>query len=55
MKSSNQCQGCQAGWPAVDVGVGVMLHTVVGGYQGEKVLCTKDNYTEDKASSGDKK
>ena len=46
----NQCQGCQAGWPTTNhnpwpKGSKVFVfHEVVGGYKGEKVLCTKDRY-----------
>ncbi len=46
----NQCQGCQAGWPAEihkpwpKGSKTIAFHNVIGGYKGEKVLCTKDRY-----------
>ncbi len=48
----NQCQGCQAGWEAVDkepffsCDDAIVFHLVDGGYCGEMVLCTKDLYVE---------
>lgn len=46
----NQCQGCQAGWPIEKhfpwpKGSKPMLfHRVVGGYRGERSVCTKREY-----------
>lgn len=46
----NQCQGCQAGWPAKkhkpwpEGSKQMTFHKVVGGYKGELVFCTKDKY-----------
>jgi hypothetical protein len=43
----NQCQGCQAGWPIVEVKMfNRVMHEVVGGYPNEKVVCTKKDYKE---------
>ena len=57
MTNSNQCQGCQAGWPTeehrpwppswqVDKTKTITFHVVVGGYEGEKCVCTKSKYEE---------
>lgn len=58
MNPTNQCQGCQAGWPIEqhkpwppnwqpDTIKTIAFHIVVGGYEGEKCLCTKHLYGED--------
>ena len=41
---SNQCMGCQAGWP-LDMPLG--WHQVQGGYPGERVSCTADRYVSE--------
>lgn len=47
----NQCQGCQANWPLVEVelfkGFKVTHHQVQGGYEGELCGCDAHLY-EDK-------
>ena len=55
MNTINQCRGCQAGWPTeehspwppnwqVDKTKTITFHTVVGGYKGERCVCTKRLY-----------
>ena len=50
MKRVNQCQGCQAGWelephnPWPKGSKKMAFHSVKGGYEGEKIFCTKDRY-----------
>ncbi len=46
----NQCQGCQAGWPKEKFkpwtkgSKPFFLHSVIGGYEGEKIMCTEYKY-----------
>lgn len=57
--SSNQCQGCQAGWeleehkPLPKGSKPMYFHLVKGGYEGEKVLCTKNQYEPDNEADSD--
>lgn len=47
---SNQCQGCQAGWPIErhkpwpKGSQEIVFHFVQGGYKGERIVCTADSY-----------
>lgn len=47
---NNQCQGCQAGWKVETLDIGfddlenIEVHVVEGGYDGEKIICTKHDY-----------
>ena len=49
----NQCQGCQAGWPIEKHAPwpkgskSMNFHSVVGGYDGEKLFCTKHRYSSE--------
>ncbi len=42
---SNQCMGCQAGWPLIPGHFSTRpLHEVIGGYHWEVVGCTAERY-----------
>ena len=46
LKQQNQCMGCQASWPFGTTLHGFTIHQVVGGYPGEIVGCSREDYAQ---------